>query len=342
MNACKKYLVGIVTILVSSLCYTAVAAPVKIRLGTLAPNGSSYYKHLQAMGEKWKQVPGGGAALTIYPDGTMGGEGDMVRRMKLGQLQAALVTASGLSEIEPSIAGLQSMPMVFRSLEEVDFIGGKLQPMLEKRLAEKGFIVLFWSDTGWVRFFSKQPVVNPDDLKKTKLFVAANRAAEENIYRSAGYHPVPLEVTDILPNLQTGLINAVAMPPSIALALQVDKAAPNMLDLNWVPLVGAAIITKKSWDTLPAESREAMRKIAADAGKLIKADGRREGVESVEAMRKRGLKVHPVTPETEAKWKQTAESVYPKIRGTTIPAEIFDEVMNQLKVFRAAPPVEKK
>ncbi len=318
------------------------AAPVKIRLGTLAPNGSSYYKHLQLMGEKWRKAPGGGATLTIYPDGTMGSEADMVRRMKLGQLQAAMVTTTGLSEIEPGATGLQSVPMFFRSLEEVDYVAVKLQPMLEKRLAEKGFIVLFWSDTGWVRFFSKQPIVTPDDLKKTKLFVAANRPAEENVYRSAGCNPVPLEVTDILPNLQTGLINAVCLPPSIALALQVDNAAPHMLDLNWVPLVGAAIITKKTWDSIPAESRETMRKAAADAGKLIKADGRREGIESVEAMRKRGLKVHPVTPEVEAQWKQIAESVYPKIRGTSVPADIFDEVLNQLKIFRAAHSGDKK
>ena len=320
----------------------SAAAPVKVRLGTLAPNGSSYYKHLQVMGEKWRQAPGGGATLTIYPDGTMGSEGDMVRRMKLGQLQAGMVTATGLSEIEPAVAGLQSMPMVFRTLEEVDYIGEKLQPMLEKRLADKGFVVLFWSDTGWVRFFSKQPVVTPDDLKKTKLFVAANHPAEENIYRSAGCNPVPLEVTDILPNLQTGLINAVPLPPSIALAIQVDNAAPNMLDLNWVPLVGAAIITKKTWDSIPAESRDALRKAAVEAGKLIKADGRREGVESVEAMRKRGLKVHSVTPEVEAQWKQIAESVYPKIRGVTVPAEIFDKVINQLKIYRAAHPGDKK
>ncbi len=78
-----------------------------------------------------------------------------------------------------------------------------------------------------------------------------------------------------------------------------------------------------------------------EAGKAIKADGRREGTESVTAMKKRGLKVHPVTPETEAQWKQIAESVYPKMRGVTVPAEIFDEVMSQLKTFRASHETKK-
>jgi TRAP-type C4-dicarboxylate transport system substrate-binding protein len=311
------------------------AAPVKIRLATLAPKGSSYAKHLQAMGEAWRTAPGGGAQLTVYPDGTMGSEPDMVRRMRLGQLQAAMVTTSGLIEIEPGSAGLQSMPKVYRNLEEVDFIGEKLHPMLEQRLAEKGFVVLFWSDTGFVRFFSKQPVVSPDDMRKTKLFVAANRPQETDIYRSVGCNPVPLEVADILPSLQTGLIDCVCMPPSIALALQLDSIAPNMLDMNWVPLAGALIITKKAWDAIPAETQEAMRKSAAEAGKLIKADGRRENAESIEAMKKRGLKVHALTPQVDAEWDEAVAKSYPKVRGIAVPPDVYDEVMAQLAAFRS-------
>jgi len=314
----------------------AHAAPVKVHLGTLAPKGSSYTRHLQVMGEKWRKVPGGGALLTIYPDGTMGSEADMVRRMRLGQLQAAMVTVSGLSEIEPAVAGLQSMPKIYRSLEEVDYIAEKMEPMLEKRLNDKGFVVLFWSDTGFVRFFSKQPVVTPEEFKKAKLFVAAGRPAELAIYRFVGCHPVPLEVADILPSLQTGLIDCVAMPPTIALAIQLDAVAPHMLDMNWVPLVGAAIMSKKTWDSFPPEAQEAMHKSATEAGKLLKADGRRENVESIEAMKKRGLKVDTLTPEIDAEWDQEVEKVYSKIRGIAVPADIYDEVTSQLKTFRAS------
>jgi len=311
-------------------------APIKVRLGTLAPKGSSYNKHIQTMGEAWRQAPGGGVLLTIYPDGTMGSEADMVRRMRLGQLHAAMVTTSGLSEIEPGTAGLQSMPKVFRTLEEVDFIEEKMEPMLEKRLEAKGFMVLFWSDAGFVRFFSKQPVIAPDDLRKTKLFVAANRPAEMEIYRSVGCNPVPLEVADTLPSLQTGLIDCVCMPPSIALAMQLDALCPHMLDMNWVPLVGAAIITKKTWDTIPPETQEVLRKSAREAGKLIKADGRRENIESIEAMRKRGVQVHTLTPALDAEWDQTVAKAYPKVRGIAVPPDIYDEVVSQLKTFRAA------
>jgi TRAP-type C4-dicarboxylate transport system substrate-binding protein len=318
------------------------APPVKIRLGTLAPKGSSYAKHLQVMGEQWRQAPGGGAQLTIYPDGTMGSEPDMVRRMRLGQLQAALVTATGLTEIEPAVAGLQSMPKVFRSLEEVDYIGAKMEPMLEKRLLDKGFVVLFWCDTGFVRFFSKQPVVTPEDLQKTKLFVSGNRPSELEVYRYVGCHPVALEVADILPSLQTGLIDCVPFPPTIALATQLDASAPHMLDMQWVPLVGAAIVNKKTWDSLAPESQVAIKKAALEAGKLIRADGRRESVEAIEAMRKRGLQIHTMTPEIEAAWDRMVEKSYPKIRGNVVPADIYDEVTSQLATFRSAQASGKK
>jgi len=315
---------------------SAAAAPVRVRLGTLAPKGSSSYKHVLAMGDKWKQSSGGSATLTIYADGTMGGEADMVRRMRIGQLQAGMLTAVGLSEIEPGVTGLQHLPMMFRSLEEVDYIGEKLRPTLEKRLLEKGFVVLFWGDAGWVRFFSKTPVLRPDDLKRTKLFSWAGNPAQVDIYKSAGFDPVPLETVDILPNLQTGLITAVPVPPFVALATQIDGPAPHMLELNWAPLVGATVVTKKTWDSIPAAAHPHLLKAAQEAGSLIKADNRRESSEAVEAMKKRGLKVHAVTPEIESEWRRATEAVYPKIRGGIVPADIFDEVARLLKDYRAA------
>lgn len=340
-NLVKHLLLALV--LAVALCANEVsAAPIKVRIGTLAPKGSSYTKHLQAMGEEWRQASNGGILLTIYPDSTMGSEAEMVRRMRLGQLQGAMVTATGLSEIEPGAAGLQNMPRAFRSLDEVDYVCDKLEPMLEKRLEEKGFVVLFWSDTGFVRMFSKQPIVTPDDLRKTKLFVSGNRPSELEIYRSVGCTPVPLEFADILPSMQTGLIDAVALPPTIALATQLDATAPCMLDMNWVPLVGAAIVTKKTWDSFPPETQQALRAAAHKAGNLIKADGRRESVESIDAMRKRGLKVQTPTPEASAQWDDLVEKATSKIRGSVVPVDIYDEVMSQLKTYRAAQEGPKK
>src|SRR5437764_8077700 len=134
----------------------AAERALRVNVGQLAPRGSIYHQSLQAMAESWRQAPAGGVRLVIYPDGTQGSEADMVRLMRVGSLQAGLLTAVGLSEIEPAVGGLQNIPMLFRSLEEFEAVNERLRPALEKRLAEKGFVVLFWVDAGWVRYFSKE------------------------------------------------------------------------------------------------------------------------------------------------------------------------------------------
>src|ERR1051325_1633158 len=251
---------------------SAAENSVRINLGTLAPRGSTYHQSLQAMAEKWKQAPGGGVRLVIYPDGTQGGETDMVRLMRVGSLHAGLLTAVGLAEIERGVTGLQNPPMMFRDFDEFEFVNDKLRPMREKRLANKGFVVLFWVDAGWVRYFSKEPMLTPDDMKKRKVFVWAGNTAQVDIMKKHGYHPVPLETGEILPGLQTGLIDAVPAPPVFALGTQIDTRAPHMLDIRWAPLVGPCVIKKGSWEKIPAATRQALLHSAAEAGKEIRAN----------------------------------------------------------------------
>ena len=274
-------------ILSAGVPFQALAATQKIKLTTVAPKGSSYHRSLQRLGESWRSISGGSVELIVYAGG-MGGEAAMVERMMIGQSQAGLLTATGLALIEPGVAGLQNMPMMFRSLDEVDYIGRKLQPKLQERMHDKGFVVLSWIDTGWVRFFSRTPVVRIDDLKKLDLFTWAGDSKTIDVMTHAGLKPVPLETDDILTGLQTGLIDAVPMPPFYALALQVYRHAPHMLDLHWAPLVGALVVTRKAWDRIPVELQSEMRDAAAQTGAEIKAAGRSEGAQSILTMRKVG------------------------------------------------------
>jgi len=317
------------------LAPAATFGQTRIRLATLLPRGSSDYHILEAMGQQWRTISGGGLTLTIYADGTMGSEEETVRRMRVGQIQAATLSVGGLSEIDPAVGALQKIPMAYRSLDELDYVRGKMQPELESRLAEKGFVVLFWGDAGWAHIFSRQAALRPEDFRKSKIFVGASDMKEIGLIKSLGYQAVPLEWSDVLTSLQTGLVDTVPTPPFLALAGQYDLVARHMLDLNWIPLVGATVITKKAWDGIAPVTREEILKAAIESGREMQARSREESTEAVEAMRKRGLQVHPVSPELEAEWRKFAETVYPKIRGTMVPADMFDEVMRLIAEYRA-------
>jgi TRAP-type C4-dicarboxylate transport system substrate-binding protein len=314
----------------------ALAATKQLRIGTLAPKNSLYHRQLQAVGEAWRTAQGGDAKYLIYTDGSQGGEAELVRRMRIGQLQGALMSVVGLREIEPSIAALQNLPLLFKNWEEVDYVREKMRPAMEKKFLDKGFVVLAWGDSGWVRFFSKEPAFKPADYLKMKFFAWGAEAEQQEIMKSLGYTPVPLETSDILPAIQTGMISVVPSTPYFALASQIYTTAPNMLEINWAPIVGALVITKKAWDDMSPEAQQTLRTAGDKAGLLMRNQARQEVDEAVAAMKQRGLVINKPNPEQMKEWAVLADKLYPRIRGRMVPAETFDEVFAHLKAFRAS------
>jgi TRAP-type C4-dicarboxylate transport system substrate-binding protein len=332
LKSCLKVCVGLSLLCAQTMSWSADK---QLRFGTLAPKNSLYHRQLMEIGEAWRNAQGGTAKFVVYPDGSQGGETEMARRMRIGQLQGALLSVVGLREIEPSIAALQSMPLLFKTWEEVDYVREKMRPAMEKKFLDKGFVVLAWGDAGWVRFFSKEPAFKPDDYQKMKFFAWGGEADQQEIMKSMGYTPVPLETSDILPSVQTGMINVVPSTPYFALASQVYTMAPNMLEINWAPIVGALVVTKKSWDEMTPEMQVAVRAASDKAGAQIRIKARQEVEEAVDAMKKRGLVVNKPNPEQMRAWSDLAEKLYPRIRGTLVPADTFDEVFRHLKAYRA-------
>ena len=331
--------IGIYRALIVVACFfmnqSILAADKPFRIGTLAPKNSLYHRQLLEVGEAWRTAQGGNAKYVVFPDGSQGGEAELARRMRIGQLQGALLSVVGLNEIEPSISALQSMPLLFKSWEEVDYVREKMRPAMEKKFLDKGFIVLAWGDAGWVRFFSKDPVFRPDDFKKMKFFSFAGESEQQEIMKSLGYTPVPLETADILPAIQTGMINVVPSTPYFALATQVFNTAPNMLEINWAPIVGALVVTQKAWDDMTPAGQQALKAAGEKAGLLIRNKARQEVDDAVDAMKKRGLIVNKPNAEQLREWNDLAEKLYPRIRGYLVPADTFDEVFTHLKSYRS-------
>src|SRR5512143_1643468 len=147
----------------------AESAPTIIKMATLAPEGSSWFRVLQEMGEEWRKASDGAITLRIYPGGVAGDEDAVIRKMRVGQIQAAAITGIGLAYLEPSFYALH-IPMMYESDEEFDSVRDRYAPVLERKMEEKGFVVLNWGDAGWVHFFSKVPVVTPAEAKALKLF----------------------------------------------------------------------------------------------------------------------------------------------------------------------------
>lgn len=322
---------GLVAALLGAWLPLAAAQETTLKLGTLAPEGSPFDLIIRDMGEQWKAA---GVKLQIYPGGVLGDEPDIVTKMRLGQIQVGVLTVVGLAKIDKGAQAL-CIPMLYKDYAESDYVRKKMEPVLEARLLAKGFKVLNWGEAGWVSFFGKQPILTPEDLKKAKFFVWGDDTDTMNIWKSAGYSPVPLAATDILPNLQTGLINSFDTTPVSALSFQWFALAPHMTNFKWAPLLGANIITVKAWNKLTAAQQAAMKKASAEAGGRFKTEIRSGEKKAIEVMKTKGLVVHDITPEQYQQWQTVFEGVYPQISGTVIPKDMMDMAIKYRDEYRA-------
>lgn len=311
------------------------AQPVTLRVASVVPKNSLYHQELLEMGEAWRTAQGGNARFTVFTDGAQGGEAEIVRRMRIGQLQGALISVVGLRDIEPSIAALQSLPLLFRSWEELDYVRERMRASMEKRFLERGFVVLGWGDAGWVRFFSTKPALRPEDFKGRKFFAWGSEPDQQQIMKSLGYTPVPLETGDALAAIQTGMIDVLPATPYFALASQAYNTATHMLELNWAPMVGAMLVTQKAWTAMSPGGQQALLTAGEKAGMAMRVQARKEVDDAVTAMVKRGLVVHRLNETQLKEWQQLAEQLYPRIRGSLVPADTFDQVFVHIRAYRA-------
>lgn len=331
----KRVLVALTTnLLVFSVLSLPLHAKVVLRLGTVVPQGSAWHKILQRMSADWRNSTNGEVVLRIYPGGVVGDESEMIRKMRIGQLQSAAISNAGLAEIDPRAYAVM-LPMMFESYEEWDYVRQRINPILEHKLEENGFIVLTWSDAGWVYFFTNEPMRRPDELKNMRLAGSVSEPMTVDIFKWSGFNPVPISTVDMLTGLQTGLIDAAYMPIMLAEASQFYRQAKNMTDLKWAPLQGALVMHEGGWKQLTAEQQETILQIAEKVGEDLKRDIRQHEARSLQAMKTRGLQVWPVDEAALAQWRQAAKDAYARVRGNLVPSDVFDEVLRMRDEFRA-------
>lgn len=307
---------------------------VQIKLGTLAPNGSTWHELLKEMAVRWGEASKDQVKLRIYAGGTQGNEGEMVRKMAVGQLQGAAVTTVGLHDIAAEPQAL-TVPLMFDSAAELQKALPILEPKLDVLLEKKGYVPLTWGAIGAIKLFCTKPFKTPAEAAGAKIFAWEGDPGSVKAWKAAGFNPVVLSSTDVITSLQTGMIECIPNVPLYVLTARLFEKAPYMIDVNWGWLVGATVVRKDAWEKIPADLRPKLLAIAKELGKKVDVEVARLNGEAVTAMEKQGLKVVKVDA---AAWRATAEKSWPVVRGEVVPAAFFDEV----KALRDAQRAGKK
>lgn len=326
------------SVIVAGLCFVSPSSAQVIKLGTVVPEGSPWHTALLEMGQKWKEASGGKVRLKIYAGGVIGDEQDMLRKINIRQLHAAALTSTTLMGVDKDIEVL-TFPLLYRNNRELRRVMESLAPDFEKALEERGFKVLNWNLAGWARFFSTEPVLNPDDMRARKLFYWGSDSTYIEMLKQAGFHPNALAVTDLLPSLQTGLVDTFGAPPTAALSFQWFGLAKNMTDMRWQPLPSLTVMSLKQWEKIPAEFHAPLLEAARELSEGLWTETEELEQKAIDVMQEYGLKVHHPTPEELAQWETLIrEKALPQFKGTRFSSEIYDRVTEILRELRAETP----
>ena len=313
------------------LCVAATGASGQvIKLGTIAPEGSIWHDVMLETRQAWQTISNGEVQLRIYAGGTLGGEDEMIRKLQRRTLDALTISGAGLPLVDDIVDCLQ-IPLLVDDYAGVERIRTAIWDDINRSFESHGYKIINWSQAGWVHFFAKQPVRTPDDLKALRLWTSSGAPDNERLLKQLGFRVVPLPVTDMLTGLQTGLIEAIDVPPLFALLDRSYQAAPYMTDLNFGPLNAATVITLAAWQRIPAKYHDAFLAAAQRAADSLRDTVPRAEQEAIEEMRARGLTLVELSAEERAVWRDAAERVYPDLTCRREHPALFERVLSLVR-----------
>ena len=309
-----------------------LAAGGPMKLGTLAPDSSIWAATLREMGDACSRRTAGRVTVRVFA-GTAGSEEQMLRSLRITQtLQAAQLSAITLGSMDDAF-NVFGLPMFFESYEELDRVIEKLGPTLEQRLERQNLKVLNWGYAGWVHVFSRTPVRTVADLKRLKLFTSAGDGRMAGWYRDNGFNPVPVDASQMLASITTGMIEAIPATPLSALMFRWFDHAPYMLDVGIAPLVGATVMSMQAWNAMAPGDQQTVLDAAHAAGVRLRSEVPRLDEEAIARMKAGKL---TVTTGNAAEWRAAADQLGSAMRTRLVPADVYDLARRERDAVRAS------
>lgn len=297
-------------VLAASLLASALAAPVHaatLKIATLSPDGSLWMTKMRAGAADIKTRTEGRVEFKFYTGGTMGTDKAVLSKIRIGQLHGGAITGGSLADAARDIQ-VYSLPLKFRGFNEVDLVRGKMDPLLSKQLEDGGYVNFGFAEGGFAYAMSKNaPVTSVAGLRKQRVWIPDNDHQAELGMKVFQVTPVPLSLADVLPSLQTGIIDTVASSPIAAVALQWHTQVKYFTDLPLSYFVGTLAIDKKAFGRIAPADQAVVREVMTRVFREIDAQNRKDNVSAYGALLKQGIKPVKPTAAEVADWERNGE-----------------------------------
>ena len=308
------------------------------KMASLAPEGSIWAQRFDQFAQEVREKTGEEVGFKVYAGGVMGDDRTMFRKMKIGQLQGAGFTMTGISEIVPDFR-VMGIPYLFHSYDEVDEVWDKLMSRQIEAFAKKDMVLLAMSEVGFIYTMSTNPISTLEDLKESKIWALEGDLLNLAFIEAVGITPIPLSLPDVLVSLQTGMVNTVFNGYYGSIVLQWFTKIKYITDFPFGYAYGGLVFDKKALDRLPKGYLVIIQTAAEKyfTGKL-KDDIRRTNLEALETLKANGITVVPADPATGVVLAEFRDQVVAESVGKYFSAEIYNEMMAILENYRKSRP----
>jgi TRAP-type C4-dicarboxylate transport system substrate-binding protein len=280
------------------------AAPkINIKLISPMPENTAWGRMLNQIAKEWHDATAGEVTLQVY-HGNPGSEIENLQKLKQGQVQAVVFSSAGLFNISDKFLTL-STPFLFQNEKELDYVLANMGGDFEQLIDDNGFQMVAWSKVGWIKFFTRNPVFVPQDLKKQNLLTGPEMPAITNAFKAMGYRVTTINFADVLTALTSGRGDGVFHIPVFVAAQQIFGIAKNMCNLNVSPIVGGIVMNQSAWHRIPDKYKDKLMQIARKVA--AQNDSYKAELEAsvIETMQRNGLIVNNLNDAQKAEW--TAE-----------------------------------
>ncbi|MCC5794420.1 MAG: TRAP transporter substrate-binding protein DctP [Chromatiales bacterium] len=314
------------------------AAAVEFKIATIAPEGSAWMRELRAAGEEVRALTDGRVRLRFYGGGVQGNDRRVIRKMRIGQLQGGLFTATGVAEIYPDIV-IYGLPGLFDSEDEVAWVRERMDPLFIEGLAEQGLVSFGFAGGGFAWFMGSQPVTSVEALRGRKVWVPEGDQVSFQAMSALRLAPVVLPISDVLTGLQTDLIDVVASPPVGAIVLQWHTRVRYVSKVPVAWTMGLMAIDQRAFSRLDAADQAIFREVMEALYRRLDQQSRGDNEAAARALRDAGLRfVEPDKAELAELQQVAAESNRRLAASGLFSAELLEQVFRHRDEFRARQP----
>ena len=315
-----------------------LAAPlpaITLKFSSLAPQNSTWGRTLERIAGSWERLSDGKVELRIFHNSVAGNETDVLRKMRVGQIHMGVFTSLGLGNIAPEVLAI-SAPGLISNDDELQYVFREIGPELEEIVNDGPFELMGWSVAGWIYPFAKGSIRTPDDLRKYAIATTNTNQSLTRLFRLAGFNAVPLDFSEWLTGLNSGLVEGFVASPIAAAGFQWFGIAQYMVDIQLSPFLGAIVISDRAWRQVPRNLRGRLKRAARQDLAALSKESAEIDRSAITTMERYGLNRIVLNEKERGDWTRALAGT-PAVRAEidkVFDPKIYSKIQRLLREYR--------